>query len=108
MRAMSPAGRTASPRHVGYTGSPIKDRVHLFENAMRDSAGLQKKDLAQQEEETSKTRKTKENIDVLRKSSAGRIGKPKRKSSLSTNLRKASAARKISIIEVLQVNDYHN
>merc|ERR1719341_593897 len=100
MRAMSPAGRIASPRRVGYTGSPIKDRVHLFEKAMRDSAGLRSQEETSEEEIV--PRKTK---DVLRKSQAGGVHKQKRKSS-SVSLHKASAARKISL--VLQQQDETN
>jgi len=73
-KVLSPALKQSSSTSRlpgGYTGSPVKDRVMIFENAMRDSAGL---------------RSNK---------------KAKRKSSISMSLQKASAARKIPIQEAL-------
>jgi len=55
----------------GYTGSPVRDRVKVFEQAMKESAGLKS------------------------------IRKSRRKSSITISLEKASAARNISIDEMI-------
>jgi len=73
-KVLSPAMKQSSSTSRlpgGYSGSPVKDRVKIFENAMRDSAGLRSHK------------------------------KSKRKSSISSSLSKASAARNISINEVI-------
>ena len=73
-QVLSPALKQSSStsRLVGgYTGSPVKDRVRVFEQAMKESAGLKS------------------------------IRKSKRKSSIQVSLEKASAARNISVGEII-------
>jgi len=81
-QVLSPATKQSSStsRLVGgYTGSPVRDRVKVFEQAMRDSAGLKSK--------------TKSHFKQARSS--------KRRSSIADSLSRASAARNLSINEVL-------
>merc|ERR1712142_668704 len=63
--------RSTSKLMGGYTGSPVKDRVKVFEEAMRDSAGLRS------------------------------ARKSRRKSSIQVSLEKVSAARKVSVSDVI-------
>jgi len=73
-QVLSPALKQSSStsRLVGgYTGSPVKDRVRVFEQAMKESAGLKSN------------------------------RKSKRKSSIQVSLEKASAARNISVGEII-------
>eukprot|EP00092_Neocalanus_flemingeri_P037642 GFUD01040979.1.p1 GENE.GFUD01040979.1~~GFUD01040979.1.p1 ORF type:complete len:965 (+),score=307.98 GFUD01040979.1:49-2895(+) len=79
----SPALKNSkSPKKVGYTGSPVSDRVKVFEQAMRDSAGL-------------KTKVVKE--IVLKKQSRN----SNRRSSIADSLSRVSAARNLSVNDVL-------
>jgi len=73
-QVLSPALKQSSSTSKlvsGYTGSPVKDRVKVFEKAMKESAGLRS------------------------------IRKSKRKSSITVSLEKASAARNISVEEMI-------
>merc|ERR1712142_949843 len=73
-QVMSPSLKTSSSTSKlmgGYTGSPVKDRVKVFEEAMRDSAGLRS------------------------------ARKSRRKSSIQVSLEKVSAARKLSVSAVI-------
>ena len=80
------------------SGSPIKDRVQIFENAMRDSAGLKTKSQEKPENPAhgavAEDNNEKENRDALRRSRSGRISKGGRKSSIAQSLLKVSAARR--------------
>jgi len=98
-RAMSPSkARSNSPRVVGYTGSPVMERVQVFEKAMRDSAGLKSKEVAEESaKETRATRQSKSNLrSSMRKS---------RKSSITSSLMKVSAARRQSVVELLETQE---
>merc|ERR1712142_1365345 len=73
-QVLSPALKTsssASKSMGGYTGSPVKDRVKVFEEAMKESAGLKS------------------------------ARKSRRKSSIQVSLEKVSAARKLSVNAVI-------
>merc|ERR1712240_499862 len=73
-QVMSPSLKTSSSTSKlmgGYTGSPVKDRVKVFEEAMRDSAGLKS------------------------------ARKSRRKSSIQVSLEKVSAAHKLSVNAVI-------
>merc|ERR1712098_618421 len=92
-RALSPSKTMTPPRsqvNVGYTGSPIRDRVKVFENAMKESAGLKSSD---------------EDADAAPKTPATKYFTPKRKSSIANSLRKVSAARKMTITQVVEEQD---
>ena len=89
-QVLSPARSATSPRHtaMGYTGSPISERVKVFENAMKESAGLKSSSSEQVETESVPPPKTPFT--------------PKRKSSIANNLRKVSAARNIPVFKVVE------
>merc|ERR1712240_885992 len=73
-QVLSPALKTSSsaPKLMGgYTGSPVKDRVKVFEEFMKESAGLKS------------------------------ARKSRRKSSIQVSLEKVSAARKLSVNDVI-------
>jgi len=73
-QVLSPALKTSSSASKlmgGYTGSPVKDRVKVFEEAMKESAGLKS------------------------------ARKSRRKSSIQVSLEKVSAARKLSVNAVI-------
>ena len=69
---------------VGYNGSPLKDGVKVFEPGMRDSAGLGAK------------RNGKENTPMKQAHYS------KRRSSIRDSLAKASAARNLSVADILE------
>ena len=94
-RALSPSKTLTPPKNiaVGYAGSPVRDRVKVFENAMKESAGLKS---SSSEEET-------ENIPP--KTPVRQFFTPKRKSSIANSLRKVSAARNMSVAKVLEEQD---
>merc|ERR1712042_351985 len=75
---LSPACTSKSTSRFvgGYTGSPVKDRVKVYEEAVKKSAGLKSR---------------------LKSS----LGKSRRKSSAAESLRKVSAARNISVHEAV-------
>jgi len=94
-RALSPSKTMTPPRsqvNVGYTGSPIRDRVKVFENAMKESAGLKSSD-----EDT-------DHVPAPKTPSA-KYFTPKRKSSIANSLRKVSAARKMTVTQVVEEQD---
>lgn len=66
----------------GYTGSPVRDRVRVFEQAMRDSAGLKRKSI-------------KENASMKQSRNS------KRRSSIADSLARVSAARNLSVNEII-------
>jgi len=76
--ALSPACTSKSTSQFvgGYTGSPVKDRLKVYEEAVKQSAGLKSR---------------------LKPS----LGKSRRKSSVAESLRKVSAARNISVHEAV-------
>merc|ERR1740128_326787 len=91
-RALSPT-KSATPNKniaVGYTGSPIRDRVKVFENAMKESAGL-KSSSSEEETET-----------IPPKTPLRQFFTPKRRSSIANSLRKVSAARNMSVAKVVE------
>jgi len=99
-RAMSPSkNKTPSPRLVGYTGSPVMERVQVFEKAMRDSAGLKNKESGEETPET-KPRSSRQSKSKQRTSS-----RTSRRSSIASSLLKVSAARRQSVVEVLETQD---
>jgi len=84
-QVLSPALKRGSPsRAMGYTGSPVRDRVKVFEQAMRDSAGLRAKKADKENTPKKKARDSK------------------RKSSIRDSLAKASAARNLSVADILE------
>ena len=82
---MSPVKRSTPTRTVGYTGSPIRDRVKVFEQAMKESAGLK-----------SSSDSEKESVPT-----PSRYHTPGRRSSIARNLRKVSAARNVPVSTIL-------
>jgi len=99
-RALSPAkNKTPSPRLVGYTGSPVMERVQVFEKAMRDSAGLKNKE-SEEESSENKTRGAR-----LSKSKHRNSSRTSRRSSIASSLLKVSAARRQSVVEVLETQE---
>lgn len=97
-RAMSPSkNKTPSPRLVGYTGSPVMERVQVFEKAMRDSAGLKNNKESEEESSEKKTRGTRQSKSNQRNST-----RTSRRSSIASSLLKVSAARRQSVVEVLE------
>ena len=90
-RVLSPARVGTPPRatcNLGYTGSPIRDRVRAFEDAMKESAGLKSS--------------SDEEIVSQPKTLGTQYFTPKRKSSIANSLRKVSAARKMTVSQVVQ------
>ena len=83
---MSPVKRTTPTRTVGYTGSPIRDRVKVFEQAMKESAGLR-----------SSSDSEKESVSTPNRSYCT----PGRKSSIARSLKKVSAARNVPVSTIL-------
>merc|ERR1712110_712747 len=91
-RALSPTKTLTPPKNiaVGYAGSPVRDRVKVFENAMKESAGLKS---SSSEDET-------ENVPP--KTPLRQFFTPKRKSSIANSLRKVSAAGNMSVAKVVE------
>ena len=83
---MSPAKRATPPRTVGYTGSPIRDRVKVFEQAMKESAGLKSGSDSEKEATSTPSRQ---------------YVTPDRRSSIARSLRKVSAARKVPVATII-------
>ena len=84
-RVLSPAIKHSSSTSRlpgGYTGSPVRDRVRVFEQAMIDSAGLKRKSI-------------KENASMKQ----SRISK--RRSSIADSLARVSAARNLSVNKII-------
>ena len=75
---------STSSSGVGYNGSPVKDGVKVIEHGMRDSAGLGAK------------RTGKENTPMKQAHYS------KRRSSIRDSLAKASAARNLSVADILE------
>ena len=90
-KVLSPATMSTPPRatcNLGYTGSPIRDRVRAFENAVKESSRPKSS--------------SDEEVVPPPKTPTAQYFTPKRKSSIASSLRKVSAARKMTVSQVVE------